>query len=253
MLEKVISLNDLISKKEYIQKYNCPQIKDVCNELKETIINNDYRCINDIITELSNLAINKHVADLLKSCSNIEFMPYMNKVFKDFGAPQSVSELYTQAEFIYYFDSLNENKNIIISNAIADYLDNKTITINTDEKEINKITEEIKNKITYNLEHMTIDFDAPADYVLKDFENSIINILETYNDEKETIKIKFSENDDDDIETMPILFFEVGEPPEILYLKEKDDKLSIFQGLLGGNIETISLKNITNEKIDVAI
>ncbi len=248
MVEKVINLNDLIFKKEYIQKYNCPQIKDVCEEFKETIINNDFRCVNDIITELSSLAINKYVSDLLKTCSNIEFMPYMNKVFEDFGTPQSVSELYTQAEFIYYFDSLNENKNIVIHNAIADYLDNKTITLNTDKNEINKITEEIKNKITYNIEHITIDFDAPANYILKDFENSIIDILETYNNEKETIKIKFSESDDEDFQTMPILFFEVGKSPEILYLKENDDTLSIFQGLVGGYIETISLKNITNDK-----
>lgn len=247
MVEKVINLNDLISKKEYIQKYNCPQIKDVCDELKETIINNDYRCINDIITEISNLAINKYVADLLKTCSNIEFMPYMNKVFEDFGTPQSVSELYTQAEFIYYFDSLNENKNIVIHNAITEYLDNKTITINADEKEINKTTEEIKERITYNIEHLTVDFDAPADCILKDFEKSIINILETYDNDKETVKIKFSENDDDDIETMPILFFEVGQEPTILYFKESDDKLLILQSLMGGNIEMISLKNITDD------
>ncbi len=135
MIEKTIFFKNL-NKKSYQQPVGCPDIGDICNEVKDCIIQDTYDNLDDLLTEVADSNVDIYTADLLSTCSKAEMIPYLDSTLDEFGKFTSIEQLYRVAEYNYYYTELYNNIDAIIQNSLIEYLSNKSLTINAEESEL---------------------------------------------------------------------------------------------------------------------
>lgn len=229
-MNKAIYFTDL-ELKEYEQPVGCPSIIDACNELKDLILQNTYSYLDDLVVEVADSNVDIYVSDLIKTCSSSSFLPYINDTIKEYGSIESVEELYSSAEYLYFYNTLYANMKSIIQNALIEFMKSTAIIVNADEKEIHGIIDKTKNYVNCRIEQA-----MPNDNVIDDFvANLSIYIDEQNLNESISLKISDAEDNTDEIRA---LFIEVGKEPQVIMIK---DSLEVLQKLVDGNIEMVSL------------
>lgn len=247
MIEKAIFFKNL-NKKSYQQPVGCPDINDVCDEVKDSIIQDTYDNLDDLLTEVADSNVDIYTADLLSTCSKAEMIPYLDTTLDEFGKFTSIEQLYRVAEYNYYYTELYNNIDIIIQNSLVEYLSNKSLTINAEENEFDSI----KNQV-YDFVDNYISTSSYANYnsgsIIDNFNDKFAKFVSELSEEKAITSAKFSEaSEDDEPEGIKALFIEVGKEPEIIYLSEKsDERLPQLQALVSGNIECLSLDSLNKE------
>lgn len=247
MIEKAIFFKNL-NKKSYQQPVGCPDINDVCDEVKDSIIQDAYDDLNDLITEVADSNVDVYTADLLSTCSKAEMIPYLDSTLDEFGKFTSIEQLYRVAEYNYYYTELYNNIDTIIQNSLIEYLSNKSLTINAEESELDSIKSQVHDFVDNY-----ISTSSYANYnlgsIIDNFNDKFAKFVSDLSEEKTITSAKFSESsEDDEPEGIKALFIEVGKEPEIIYLSEKsEDRLPQLQALVGGNIECLSLDSLNKE------
>ncbi len=249
MIEKAIYFNNL-NKKSYKQPVGCPDISDVCNEVKDSIIQDTYDDLNDLITEVADSNVDIYTSDLLSTCSKAEMIPYLDSTLDEFGKFSSIEQLYRVAEYNYYYTELYNNIDAIIQNSLIEYLSTKSLTINAEESEIDSIKSQVHDFV-----NNYISTSSYAKYnsgsIIDNFNDRFAKFVSELSQEKAITSAKFSESSEDDEqpEGIKALFIEVGKEPEVIYLSsESEYRLPQLQALVGyGNIECISLDSLSKD------
>ena len=247
MIEKTIFFKNL-NTKSYQQPVGCPDISDVCNEVKDSIIQDTYDNLDDLITEVADSNVDVYTADLLSTCSKAEMIPYLDSTLDEFGKFTSIEQLYRVAEYNYYYTELYNNIEIIIQNSLIEYLSNKSLTINAEENEFDSIKSQV-----YDFVNNYISTSSYSNYnsgsIIDSFNDKFAKFVSELSEEKAITSAKFSEaSEDDEPEGIKALFIEVGKEPEIIYLSEKSENcLPQLQALVGGNIECLSLDSLNKD------
>lgn len=247
MIEKTIFFNNL-NKKSYQQPVGCPDIGDICNEVKDCIIQDTYDNLDDLITEVADSTVDIYTADLLSTCSKAEMIPYLDSTLDEFGKFSSIEQLYRVTEYNYYYTELYNNIDAIIQNSLIDYLSNKSLTINAEENELDSIKSQVHDFVdNYISTSSYTNYNAGS--IIDNFNDKFARFVSELSEEKAITSAKFSEtSEDDEPEEIKALFIEVGKEPEIIYLSEKsEDCLPQLQALVGGNIECLSLDSLNKE------
>lgn len=237
-MEKTIFFNDLKPIK-IESEVGYPSLDVVFEDFVERLTSDEYSSIDDIISDVASENVSIYIDDLIKNCSTYQMIPIINDTIQEFGNFTDIEQLYRASEYNYYYQKLYEHAENLTKNALVKHLENKSITIQADDKLIVKLLKKIKEKIQTLIDKFKLDYTKSPNFIIENFNYCICKELEE--NANKDVQMRFSENDDDC--ENPILFFEVGKPAVILNLSSNsEERLSQLQALVGnGNIETISV------------
>lgn len=205
----------------------CPDADDICRELESEILGSNPSYICDLMTELSDGAVDIYDSELYANTMSPDFSKYIDNSVKEFGMPTTSDNVLTSvlrmAEYSYYYEQLFSNLESITKNAIIQHLNKSTICYSNPEDK-----ERIVDFINDYIDGLSPDYNARAESVISDFERELFSEFKVEVKPRET--------------TIKGLLVKPNEFPFVVEIN-KNNTLKELQSLVGGYIECLSLHN----------
>lgn len=223
---KIDNLN--FSQYPYEYPFKCPDIDSLCRDLENEILGGNTEYICDMISELSDGAVDIYTSDLYKTAMTPEFAEYIEDSIREFGVPTKsenfLTKLLQMAEYSYYFEQLQNNLENIIKNAIINYINKNTISYSNPEDE-----ERIIDFINDYIDEVQVDSDVCCSDIIENFAQELSKEFGATIQPRET-KIK-------------CLYVKPNEYPIKIEIENDDKLLENLNSLVGGYIQCLPLYN----------
>ncbi len=223
----------------YITDEKLPDVAEALNALKKEITDRNDNLVEDIITEIADSSVDIYTDSLVENCSSVAFMKYIDESIEEIGRAKTHEEQLRMAEFCYYYDSLNENFNAVVRNALSEYMAQKAIIIDGPDKEVPKTAAAVEKYVLNTIENYLAEKSMAASAILDVFERDLETRLETIEDYTKNIKTKITDADDENA-AITALCIEPEKPPYLITIPT-NNMLANIQNICEGFIEVLPL------------